>query len=241
MQVVGRRKDGVYLVSLGMGMYAAVNTKHRLVTDLDASNPVVSDFSVWPQLPVQERAIPIPEVRKVLEGQHRKVSLNDVGYGLEYDDEAKAVPSPSMDERRQMLQSSLDATIKRRFGSYGGGPGIYPSVTWIKEVRDQEQPPYVVYCDAEGKHFKWEYSDSWPPEFLGDPRPIEYVPVELRAAYLGKAEPVSLKTLADQEHPFTYCMEHIAPKADVDDPKAFCATMVHKATGKWPGEAKKKD
>jgi hypothetical protein len=48
-----------------------------------------------------------------------------------------------------------------------------------------------------------------------------------------------LKALADHEHPFSYCMANVAPKADVDDPEAFCANLVHEATGHWPGRAKK--
>jgi hypothetical protein len=42
--------------------------------------------------------------------------------------------------------------------------------------------------------------------------------------------------LADKAHPFTWCMENIAPKADVSDPEAFCANLVHEATGQWPAE-----
>jgi hypothetical protein len=42
--------------------------------------------------------------------------------------------------------------------------------------------------------------------------------------------------LADKAHPFTWCMENIAPTAKVDDPEAFCANLVHEATGQWPAE-----
>lgn len=45
--------------------------------------------------------------------------------------------------------------------------------------------------------------------------------------------------LADHAHPFTYCMENIAPKANVSDPEAFCANLVHEATGQWPAEYSK--
>jgi len=49
-----------------------------------------------------------------------------------------------------------------------------------------------------------------------------------------------LDALADHPHPFAYCMENIAPKANVSDPEAFCAAMVKKATGMWPAEGAKK-
>lgn len=42
--------------------------------------------------------------------------------------------------------------------------------------------------------------------------------------------------LADKAHPFTWCMENIAPEANVSDPEAFCANLVHEATGQWPAE-----
>lgn len=42
--------------------------------------------------------------------------------------------------------------------------------------------------------------------------------------------------LADHPHPMTYCLENIAPKANVSDPEAFCAALVHEATGEWPGK-----
>lgn len=45
--------------------------------------------------------------------------------------------------------------------------------------------------------------------------------------------------LEDHAHPFTWCMENIAPKASVSDPEAFCASLVHEATGQWPAEYSK--
>lgn len=38
---------------------------------------------------------------------------------------------------------------------------------------------------------------------------------------------------------FTHCMEEIAPKANVDNPAAFCAWLHHKLLGRWPAEDKK--
>ncbi len=46
-------------------------------------------------------------------------------------------------------------------------------------------------------------------------------------------------SLADYEHPFQHCMTNIAPKANVDNPEAFCAALVKKQTGEWPGKKKK--
>lgn len=48
-----------------------------------------------------------------------------------------------------------------------------------------------------------------------------------------------MDALADHPHPFAYCMENVAPKAKVGDPKAFCASLVHKATGMWPAQEAK--
>lgn len=59
-------------------------------------------------------------------------------------------------------------------------------------------------------------------------------------AYVIKRARLRLDALADHPHPFAYCMGNIAPKANVSDPKAFCASMVHKATGMWPAEEAKK-
>lgn len=179
MDIIGRRKDGVLLVSLTGGLVYAVNLKHRRVAPIAQVDAVLADYHTWPHLLSHERPQYVPAVRNLLAGQYRQVSLAEVGWGME-DDYATAVQPPSMDERRQSLQAALDAVIKRRFGSFGNSSPGYPSMAmWIKEIRDQSDPPYIVYCDAEGKHFKWEYSGDVSPQFLGDPVPVEYVPVEV--------------------------------------------------------------
>lgn len=55
-----------------------------------------------------------------------------------------------------------------------------------------------------------------------------------------RSDSVVLDALADHPHRFAYCMANIAPKAKVSDPAAFCAAMVHKATGTWPAQEAKK-
>lgn len=189
MVIIGRRTDGVLLVALGGGLHYAVNVPHRRVAPVLDIDGALADLSTWVLVPAAERAQYVPAVRHCLDGPHRRVSLDDVGWGMDEDEEdhhhpdtATEIEPPSMGERQQRLQAALDATVKRRFGSMGSGGGGYPSIStwWIKEVRDQSDPPYIVYCDAEGKHFKWEYhDDAATPQFLGDPRPIEYVPIEV--------------------------------------------------------------
>ncbi len=59
-------------------------------------------------------------------------------------------------------------------------------------------------------------------------------------AYIVARAQARLDALADHPHPFAYCMANIAPKAKVSDPEAFCAKMVHEATGMWPAQEAKK-
>ena len=45
-------------------------------------------------------------------------------------------------------------------------------------------------------------------------------------------------SLSDYTHPFAHCMTKVVPgmKDKPTDTKAFCAALVHRQTGHWPGE-----
>lgn len=229
MTIIGERRDGVFLVAVtGTGACLAVNLRaKRLAAVPDGA---MRDYATWPAVTRERRQAVEFGVRRLLSGRCARVALADVG--------------PTLDERRQSLQQAVTEAIRRRVGSFGS-TSPYPAGIgcYVRDIYDQADPPYLVYGDDAGKYFKWEYQDTDDgARMVGEPAPVEYVPVELRAQYeaLDRGQVLSLG-LADHEHPFTYCMEHIAPKADVDDPEAFCATMVKKATGHWPAEAKKND
>jgi hypothetical protein len=248
MKILGRRKDGVLLVQ--DGYQYAVNLPQQRFARLHTDGRADPAFA---ELSRDDRAELEPAVRVLLTSRRpRLVQLSDVG--------------ASMDDVRRMIQHALDEELAKRFGRSSGSYGsmVGPSSgMWVKDIYSEAMPPFFIYCDGEGQHFKWPYQLSpMGVGLIGDPIPVRMVytdasqsqvqeyrdlvpSVELSAeydSYITKltADGMNL-SLADQEHPFAHCMETIVPKAKPDDPEGFCAYLVHQATGKWPAQEAKKD